>query len=781
MYESRLEDLPEAVPLQRTSSAWRLVAILALIMAGGLFLAVLVLGVVVARLESELDDYQAGTYGSSPLSTWSPAGTTPLQDEPVPDDGPNAVNLPYPVKEDLKAVAERPVGDPQERPRARFLKLSQEVWKSPRNQGVVHVLVSPDGQNFAYFNGVNLVAGPFNNPQVVEVLSGGAGEKAPVRDGVNREQQLVGMPAWSSDSRSVYFSTAGCRMYRYDCENNRLETLSFRGQLPVPMPGDPERVVFVRFRSAPKSDAPGSRAVNDPSEIVVGNTSTKDVRVIVASQAARWGQLAVSPGGGQLAVLRQDDPDVPGRFASRINLVQMAGGELTPIGPTTDMAGPLAWTPDGTALVYTRHQYPLPPESWPDSDDEYPSGSDLFQWHLAAERETRLSRGADFASPSVSSNGNLFFTSRAIGAADGGRVGARVYLYRTSLAGARQFVAAQPEAPVRDAAAWKGLVDQVLSEAKLAAVADGGQITGDDLARLADAFQRLYRERFKEEPPDSLARFTRLQRELAPVQWNKAEQARADLVFGAVQGEYLRTKHGARWHLAKGPLVKSGQPAVNLDTESPFGFVVNPFARLVPARADSDDDDGGVRWMLLENLVRQAEGRPLVLSNDLDAGQASLTKEADPDLDRGEELLEDDKGAEGEQLLLKMLARKTHRGNLYLTLQVCDLLYEHDRLVALRKLLEPRCLKPPYDARQFNFLGLAQLDNDPRQALNAFKKALRCDLRYGPGYLNLALAYEKAGETANARAVLKRYLDVVPYGPHAEDALRRLVGLEAQE
>jgi len=116
-------------------------------------------------------------------------------------------------------------------------------------------------------------------------------------------------------------------------------------------------------------------------------------------------------------------------------------------------------------------------------------------------------------------------------------------------------------------------------------------------------------------------------------------------------------------------------------------------------------------------------------------------------------------------------------------MEVGKLLYEHHRKAALRRLMERVSQEKPYDARRFNLLGLANLrdrdqpadsDTKPQVAIEAFKNALRCDLQFGPAYLNLAQAYEEAGNTSAARQCLLRYLQLLPDGPFAEDARRRL-------
>ena len=129
---------------------------------------------------------------------------------------------------------------------------------------------------------------------------------------------------------------------------------------------------------------------------------------------------------------------------------------------------------------------------------------------------------------------------------------------------------------------------------------------------------------------------------------------------------------------------------------------------------------------------------------------------------------------ESERVLRDLLQRELHRENGALALHVGQLLYTHQRHDAVVDLMKRWSRKRPPDPRKFNLLGLAQLHSSPPQAVDAFKSALRCDLHYGSGYLNLALAYEKLNQRAAAVQCLRRYLQLLPQGPLARDAQRRL-------
>jgi len=778
MYESRLEDLPEAVPLRRVSPAWRLVGILSLVGIGFLFLGVLMLVAWVARLHEELDEYQSGAIATAPPA-WAPAAANvvpaAVDPDPEPEPGLNGANLPYPVKEDLRSEPKLAPQDQDKRQRNLFLKLSQEVWRSPRDQSPGTIVVSPDGMRLAYFVGSDLVAGPFGNLQKFSIAP-------PQQPNDNRSidafaanrrvHQLVGLPMWSADSQYIYFASAGGRIYRFNSDIQQVEKLPFLGQLPAPMPSDPDRLVFVRYDAELKADGSGG----DKGALVVGNLKTGETKTIkVAGRVGDWSALAISPDGQQVAALRSWS-HLPRRG---ILLIDLEKGSSKEIGPALSGAlnGPLSWAADGTVLVYARPQDPTPPDCWSDGEEFFGS-SDLFQWDLKAGKETRLSRGGGFASATLTSAGDLFFVGRAGPANWNGRV----QLRQVTLRSARKFAAILKEPVFRDAASWNVLFDKVCEEANIAGNIDEAVLTAESMSRLADAFGRTYRARFGEEPPGDRASLERLDHELRQLRWERADLARTRLVLGAVHGEYLRQEHGARWHLVKGPLLKQVPAATEPTPDDAFGYAVNPFQVLAAGGLPGDRDEDDARtWFTIDGALRQAEGRPLVLTNDPAAAREAIAKEVDPDLDRARQLLKDGKNKEAEALLLAMLGREPHRDNLYLMLQVCQMLYEQHRPAAIRRVVEERCNRAPHDARLFNYLGIALLDSDTAQAMNAFKKALRCDLHYGPAYLNLAQAYAKVGETANARAVLKRCIDQIPGGPYADDALRRLVALEPQQ
>jgi tetratricopeptide (TPR) repeat protein len=164
---------------------------------------------------------------------------------------------------------------------------------------------------------------------------------------------------------------------------------------------------------------------------------------------------------------------------------------------------------------------------------------------------------------------------------------------------------------------------------------------------------------------------------------------------------------------------------------------------------------------------------------DLAAGQAAVGKLGDEDFLRGSRLFEEGKPEQAEEVLVAMLGRDAHRNNRYLLLRVARLLLDHGRKAVVVKLTEAALVKDRYDAPLYNLLGLAFLEDDTASAVNAFRRALRCDLSFGAAYLNLAQAYERAGQTQAAGQCLRRYLELFPDGPYRDDAVRRLGTLEA--
>jgi tetratricopeptide (TPR) repeat protein len=761
-----------------TSAVWPVVAVIAILAAAGLLALSLGLG---ATLISERRQAR---------STPNAAGKTPAG---VPglgeDDGQEPANPPYPTTQDL-----RPAGPPAvpgedaeaapKTPRQRFLALAQEAWEAPEQVFPQELRVSPDAQQLAYVDRQMLMVGPMTG-EAQEVNLGGTaarpGRHWPARPPAgSRTAGVVGAPSWSGDSQRVCFADSEGGLRRYDVRTQAVETLPFHGDSPVAVPSDPDKVVFRRSRPTPKVDLPGAADAPDPQEVVLGTITTGDVKVLLPATRTGWVPLAVSPDGKRLALSAPAEGGEKRPPQLRLYVLDLAAeprAEPKRLGRPYATLGPVSWAPDGKSLVCAHSQNPLPPDCWDaDAPQAWP-GVDLFHLDTDTEKQIRLSRGGGFRSPTLAADGTLFFVvwQQRPNAA------VTTHMQRLPLAAALDFAANEPDRPPRDRQAWAKLVEDVLDGARVPREADGDALPPEVLARVADTFARLYKERFRAEAPASAAGWERQQRELRALAVPEAGRSRFALVLGAAQGEYLRRCHGATWYMGAGPIVPAEAPADQPDETNPFGLVLNPFqaVRGGLAAGEQDEEEPGLLTSWLGDALVRAQGRTLLLTNDPAAAKEALKELADSDLSRARDLFEDNKAAEADKLLLDLVGRKKHADNAYLVLHVGKLLYEHGRLDALRKLLEPRIDAQPRDEHRYNLLGLALLDSDPNAAVQQFKNALRCNLYYGPGWLNLAQAYANANDRTSAEQCLRHYLRFMPYGPEAGDTRQRLAALQA--
>jgi hypothetical protein len=796
---TELEDLPEAVPLHKVAPFWRVLAILAGICMVGLLFVSIVFGIALMEMNNSYVAV-APAPPPAPVLMAPPVMATPIDD---PDES-DTVNAPYPLTADLarsnrtEPASENPVAPGEARLSARqhFLSKSIAFW-THRGSPPDAVIISPDGKNMAYVAEGDLMAGPIGSPQKLQAAEPSSALPQPFavpQPGVRiqggrrlrtvysampggppaqEEVKLTGVPSWSGDSQFIDCADIGGRRHRFNLQGSVNfddavasappgGNAAFRGMWLVSLPSDPSKFVFVRSRPEAKIDAPGVPAQADPTEVLLGDLTNGSARVLVPANSAAWRYLSISPDGKQLALVSNQGLEGADTAKGRLFVMDLKGDEPRPLTSPASNIGPVAWTPDGKALVYARSQEPtVPSDIWDDEPSPGHKTMDLFQWDLVANRETRLSRGGGFFSPSVSHDGDLFFVAMT-------RAGneSSLSLRRMSLQAAREFAAAEPAMVQRDPSAWNAVLDRVLEECRVSIPADGADLGPERLAKVADTFERVYRERFKTEPPSTHQALERLRQELQSLNLPTEVRPKLVVVLGALEGEYLVRHQGARWHLTKGPLTESPQRRPGKESESVFAQVLNPFEMVSwweHVAADNASD----------NL---SQGRQLVLANDRKTGQANAAAPADPDLQRGIMLLKQDKGGEADQVLLDMMKQKRHEHNLYLVLHVGKLLYEHKRSAALHQLLEKRFELTSADARLYNLLGLADLETEPRQAIDAFKNALRCDLHFGPAYFNLAQAYRKIEDKEAARRCLLRYLRLRPDGDAdlVADAERRL-------
>jgi hypothetical protein len=799
--DDQLGSLPEALPLRRVAPLWRILALLAGAAVLGLFFLVCILGIALLRAWATAAATVAVATPVPPPAppvVWAgPGMALPAEDEEAVDPQ----SLPYPVQADLRdAPAARPDAA-KGTPRERFLGLGQDVWQNPPGYYPNNVVISPDGQALAYAAGESLVAGPLaapkeigdapdpNAPAGMITIVGPRGRRMMMPAGApgtpnprDQVRRLQGIPSWSADSQVVYFARACGQLWRADVAAGTLTVLPFQGDSPATLPNDAGKLVFVRSQSAGKPDLRGRPAANDPTEVVLGDLANNAVRVLIKASPSAWTHPAVSPDGKRLALVsdRGHEGEVPRRW--RVFVQEMSGGEPVPLTPPANAVGPVCWTADGKALVYARSQEPPPPEYWNDEHQGLHRTLDLFLWDFSTNRETRLSRGGSCYSPSLTQDGKSLFYVTWV--AD--RAGANVRLRQMPLEKAKAFAEKEPTPPTRDADAWRQLAAQVLQESQASLDMEATQLTEEVRKKIVAGYERLYRARFQVEPPSGVEGFDRQRRELQALTLPRAVRRDLTLLLGVVEGESLCRQHGAGWHLAKGKRLEFDGGTVAPERETPFGQVLNPF-RPVVAQPLPDEETmakaEAVPGPTLAELLRQAQGRPLVLTNDPEAGLAVAQSWADPSLARGADLLQQGKGDEADGVLLALVAQERHEKNANLALHVGKLLLEHKRKAAVVKLMERQRELEPKDARKYNLLGLALLlpqqkegdpERTPQEAVDAFKNALRCDLQFEAGYLNLALGYQRAHDRASARACLVRYLELFPRGRYVGDAHRRL-------
>lgn len=772
-----LADLPEALPLRRVSPAWRILAVLETLVLIGLVLLVCVLGIALLQRRVQPTVFAAPTMppATPPMFGLMPPPSVEETDDP---------NLPYPVVEDLRAPAREREPAGRDTARQRFLARSEEIWQNPKGHFPSVVIVSPDGQALAYPAGNHVMAGPFLEPKLVgsaaetdAAMAGGMGSGRMMMPGVRipqansetaRVRRVAGAPVWSADGQQVFFATAGGTVWRGG-HNSTSDRLPFRGAAPAPVPNDVNAVIVVRSQAGAKADSAGLAAPADRSEVVQINLLDKSSRILLPASSSVWTHLALSPDGTRLALVGDRGVESMQPKQWRVFVMELKeNAEPKALTRPAKTIGPVCWTPDGQAVVYARSQNPPPAEFWDEEHAGLFRDVDLFHYDLAAGRETRLSRGGSCYSPSMDRTGNLHFVAWLPD-----RSTSNVRLKRMPLKEALAFAAREPDPPTRDTAGWAALAEQVMREVK----ANDTPPTAELMGRLGAAFSTTFRTRFRSEPPTSIEGFDQLRKEVQGLHLSTVTSQQLAIVLAAAEGEFLRQQGRAHWALGKGPLVPSSESS---ESDSPFGVVIVPFRSLSAVR--SEDATRHETSDSLAAIMRKALGRTVVLSNDASAGRAAVEALADADLARGAALLKDGKPEEGVALLLALTKKKGYERNDSLALHVGKLLYDHSRKKPLIDLMAERGGEP-FDTRKFNLWGLALLlpkqtkddpDFSPQDAIEKFRSAIRCDLQFGPAYLNLAEAYRQTNNHSAARSCLLRYLDLMPNGPYATDAQHRL-------
>ena len=750
------DEPPPSFEYVGVAPAWRFVGLASLVVIALLLFLVIVLAITLA---------QQGTapYPAPPMAVAAPAVPVPaMPDAPDEDNVPGAA-LPYPTAQDLSPPGTFPVpgeeadARPSPSPRAEFLRNAQVLWSSADGLPVGGALVSPDGALMALHDGGRLIAGPVgaarpvdeNNPWANAGVMGPAGV-LPVPSPASRSRDVrPALGGWSAEGNRLYWTDGAGRVVVYDGKSGRLNRTTLRAEAVVPVPGKGQ-LVLVKAR--PRAKVEGAPAPRDATEVVLVNEGDGTVaRTLVRDDKAVWRAPAVSPDGKQILLVsnRGHEGEKPTRW--RVFLAELAlDARKAPLKPLTQAAERIdaaRWTPDGKTVIVARAPSPLP------ADHRQPAGGqtacDLFALDLGSGQEMRLTRGGGFTAPTVSDDGDLGFLVET--PQQGGTF---AQLVRMSMKGVREFLRDEEAATAKAAERWKAVLNDV------AVVTDP---TPEAMRALDETFRKAYAAHFKQDAPTTAAGLDALRREVSALDLPPAARPRWELVLGAVEGEYLRRRNdGGAWHLTRGPL----RPPRLVTGDNPFGFAYNPFRPL--AREPLS--------VSLAEVVVRAAGRAPVLGNDPAAATAALATMGDANLDRLEKLLQGNFNGDDVDRQAHELGQRYQR-NYEVILRLGRLLHRHGRVDALRKLSARYAAAPPADARLYNLLGVALLSAEPPASIKSFQDALRCDLRYGPAYLNLAQAYQETGQHAYARSCLRHYLRKWPDGDHADDARRRLATL----
>jgi dipeptidyl aminopeptidase/acylaminoacyl peptidase len=174
---------------------------------------------------------------------------------------------------------------------------------------------SPDGSRIAFLRTLG------SDPAQVWLLPAGAGEPAPLTSLPGG----AGAPVWSPDGSRIAFTA------------------------PVDAAGPPAHAPIVADRLDYKADGVGFWR-GKRRQLFTVDVATGEVRQLTSGD---WhaGSPAWSPDGRRLAFPVAPAPDADLTGESVAHVIDAAGGQPWPVGGRHGIAGPIAWTPDGGALV----------------------------------------------------------------------------------------------------------------------------------------------------------------------------------------------------------------------------------------------------------------------------------------------------------------------------------------------------------------------------------------------------------------------------------------------
>lgn len=359
------DDYPPVRSVSGVAPAWRVLAVLGISASA----ALLLLGCALTLVVLHQGRQPAGSTTVPPFA----AQGAPMNPGGADDEEPP--NPPYPLVADMRPEGQPLIpGEPTAAAptaRDRFLQLSRDVWSDAENQYPQDVTISPDGKYIAFVSGQTLRFGPLNGGGPViagpagvfpgQAVGGGPGPG--LQFGGLVDSSVVGAPAWSPNSRFLYFTDTAGRVQRYAVATGEYVMALAPGDLPAAVPGGGEKLIIRRSRPIPKADTARGEAY-DPAEVVLVDPASQASRVLVQGGPTRWEQLAVSPDGTMLALVSGTDWVGVQPPKSRLHLLDLKkpGSLPKPLTSPDLFVSQPCWTPDSRFLLYARSQQPMPPD-----------------------------------------------------------------------------------------------------------------------------------------------------------------------------------------------------------------------------------------------------------------------------------------------------------------------------------------------------------------------------------------------------------------------------------